>query len=178
MSNLTLSYWNCFYCDVDLEDWYRLDEVPWTQTPEDVDWFLFDNETVHHPNSIESKDMICCDQWHSDCTCKIKISGDMLLSFMQQHKIYVDTVYDLNWERQDSFDCSSCARMKTYECIPLRNYVRYFLRKGKTPSAELTPCKFFTPDWDTINAFGVIVPDEYKVESKVVSIKKKDKTKS
>jgi len=164
-----MEYWNCPSCDCDLEDWYRLEEVCWTQNPDPFDWlhngtYIDDANEIglNAAQQIVPSEMICCDEMFFDCKCTRKLSGDMLNNFIRKFRP-LDLIYDQDFSASlDTFDCGSCELYGTYQCIPLRNYARYILYKGEIPTVEFKPCQYFVPDETTISMFNINVPVEFQ----------------
>lgn len=136
--------WWCDSCNAILDVWWVLSEMCSYSPPDPVPVAPFDPRFTFIPvERITYEHYICCDT--IDCLCP---EG----SYLHPHEVplmlsYHDLVpeMDIYETRSDFADCRACEHYMGYQCVPLRNWLRYML-VNKTLAPKLSLCYDYVED--------------------------------
>lgn len=164
--------WTCDACHEAMDEWWLVDSLCWytDRHDEDTDQFsdylhddvyddrfdyVFDGstsidylETLFQPTSLTVDDCVLCgkDTLRDSCKCDpTSIDWFDVMSIMRRDNVPMSDIYD--YDPENSLDCFLCEYHGTHNCIPLRNWFKFYhLDNGMYPTEKISFCRYYYPD--------------------------------
>lgn len=153
--------WTCDMCHEAMDEWWMVESLCWysdrpdDEDEEEIDIYLDSLpispdylETVFQPHGITADDCVLCgkDALRGSCKCTPdSIDWFDVMSIMRRDNVPMSDVYD--YDPESSLDCFLCEYHGSHNCIPLRNWFKFYHLDNKMyPSEKISFCTYFYPD--------------------------------
>lgn len=101
------------------------------------------------PRQLTPYHSICCfdnNLSQGACKCAEPLNGSRLSEWLKDDGLSEMDFYDMDMGEFGNVDCTACDYFMTYQCIPLRNGVRYYREHVTIPEVPFVLCHHFKPD--------------------------------